>query len=96
MGDKPESGQIFGIPYNFERPSIGRLLSSHWQPEEGMIVEKPFGIGYTLNLASWRSWVALLVAGGLLYQERSGDDDGTSVSVDDDASDDPVEVVVEE
>ena len=60
-----------------------------------MIVEKPFCIGYTLNLASWRSWIALLVAGGLLYQERSGDE-GTSVSVDDDASDDPVEVVVEE
>ena len=33
MGDKPESGQIFGIPYNFERPSIGRLLSAHWQPD---------------------------------------------------------------
>jgi hypothetical protein len=95
MGKKSESGTLFGIPYNFERPSIGRLLSAHWQPDEGMIVEKPFGIGYTLNLASWRSWVALLVAGGLLYQERSGDE-GASVSVDDDASDDPVEVVVEE
>ena len=95
MVDKPPSGEIFGIPYNFEKPSFRRLLSSYWQPGEGMIVEKPFGIGYTLNLASWRSWVALLVAGGLLYQERSGDE-GTSVSVDDDASDDPVEVVVEE
>jgi hypothetical protein len=45
MGDnesgKPESGELFGIPYNFEEPSIGRLLSSHWQPDEGMFVEQP-------------------------------------------------------
>jgi hypothetical protein len=52
MPDKPSSGEIFGIPYNFERPSISRMLKSYWQPGEGMLVKKPFGIGYTLNLAS--------------------------------------------
>ena len=97
MGTKSESGTLFGIPYNFERPSIGRLLSAHWQPDEGMLVEKPFGIGYTLNLASWRSWVALGVAGALLYQERSGDsDDSEAVDIDDDGDDEPVEVIVED
>ena len=97
MGTKSESGTLFGIPYNFERPSIGRLLSAHWQPGEGMLVEKPFGIGYTLNLASWRSWVALGVAGALLYQERSGDsDDSEAVDIDDDGDDEPVEVIVED
>lgn len=98
MADKPESGTLFGIPYNFERPSIGRLLSAHWKPDEGMLVEKPFGIGYTLNLASWRSWIALGVAGALLYQERSGDsDDGDSgIEIDDGGDDEPVEVIVED
>ena len=82
---------MFGVPYNFERPSLGRMLSSYWKPDEGMLVAKPFGIGYTLNLASWRSWVVLLVAGAMLWQERSSrsempeaDDDG------------PVEVVVDD
>ncbi|MFD1597959.1 DUF5808 domain-containing protein [Halobellus rarus] len=94
MADKPKQGEILGIPYNFERPSFGRMLASYWKPGEGMLVKKPFGIGYTLNLANWRSWVALLVVGGLLWQEqksRSGDDD---LEADED-DDGPVEVIVD-
>ena len=89
MAKKPKQGEILGVPYNFERPSIGRLLSSHWQPGDGMLVQKPFGIGYTLNLASWRSWVVLAVIGALLWQENNA---GGS---DADDEDDPVEVVVD-
>jgi len=92
MEDKPPSGEIFGIPYNFERPSLGRLLSAHWQPGEGMVVEKPFGIGYTLNLANWRSWIVLGVAGGLYWQGKQAD--AASTAADDD--DEPVEVIVED
>lgn len=83
---------MFGVPYNFERPSLGRMLSSYWKPDEGMLVAKPFGIGYTLNLASWRSWVVLLVAGAMLWQERSAQ--GEVPETDDD--DGPVEVVVDD
>ncbi len=90
MADKPQTGEILGVPYNFERPSVGRMLSSYWKPGEGMLVEKPFGIGYTLNLASWRSWVVLLVAGALLWHESNSQ--STSSSRDDEG---PVEVVVD-
>jgi hypothetical protein len=92
MTDKPQSGSILGVPYNFERPSLGRLLSAHWKPGEGMVVEKPFGIGYTLNLANWRSWIVVLVAAALLWQERGGSD-GPDERDDDD---EPVEVVVDD
>jgi hypothetical protein len=90
MADRPSSGEILGVPYNFERPSLRRMLSAYWKPGEGMLVEKPFGVGYTLNLANWRSWVVLTVAGVLFYRESAepaeeGDDD-----------DEPVEVVVED
>ena len=96
MADKPKQGEILGVPYNFERPSIGRLLSSHWQPDDGMLVQKPFGIGYTLNLASWRSWIVLAVAGALLWQEKcAGSDDDAEAESDDDAEDDPAEIVVD-
>jgi len=88
MADKPQTGELFGIPYNFERPTLGRLLSSYWQPDESMLVEKPFGIGYTLNLANWRSWVVLAVAGALLYQQREASQSA-------DGEDEPVEVVVD-
>lgn len=89
MVDKPQSGELFGIPYNFERPSVGRMLSSYWRPEEGMLVEKPFGIGYTLNLASWRSWIVLAVAGALFYHQRQQEE---TEALDED---EPVEVIVD-
>ncbi|WP_276299126.1 DUF5808 domain-containing protein [Halorussus lipolyticus] len=88
--DKPSTGELLGVPYNFERPSIGRMLSSYWKPDEGMLVEKPFGIGYTLNLANWRSWIVLAVAGALLWHERKGEQQAAS------AEEGPVEVVVDD
>ena len=91
MVDKPQSGELFGVPYNFERPSLKRLVSSYWQPGDGMLVEKPFGIGYTLNLANWRAWIVLAVAGAMLYQERRGE----SGEFESEDGDEPVEVVVD-
>ncbi|MDZ7746764.1 MAG: DUF5808 domain-containing protein [Halobacteriales archaeon] len=89
MSDTPESGELLGIPYNFERPSLGRMLSAYWQPGEGMLVEKPFGVGYTLNLANWRSWLVVGLIGALFYQqERSGDEETDE--------EEPVEVLVDE
>jgi len=90
MADKT-SGNLFGIPYNFDQPSLKRMLSAHWQPGEGMLVEKPFGVGYTLNLASWRSWVVVAVAAVLWWQQ-----DQSAGEVEADEDDDPVEVVVED
>jgi hypothetical protein len=92
MADQPASGELFGIPYNFEKPSLRGLLSSYWQPGEEMLVKKEFGIGYTLNLANWRSWIVLALVGALLYQERSGEDEAVETE---DEEDEPVEVVVD-
>jgi len=93
MVEKPQSGSLFGIPYNFEPPKLRRLVSSYWQPGEGMLVEKPFGVGYTLNLASWRSWVALGVVGALVWNERGGDRSAEAESFDEE---EPVEVIVDD
>ena len=98
MDDKPQTGELFGVPYNFEAPTAGRMLSAYWKPDEEMIVEKPFGIGYTLNLANWRAWAVLLVAGVLLYQERSSRKQAAAEaearSTDGERDDEPVEVIV--
>jgi hypothetical protein len=90
MAEKPQSGEIFGIPYNFERPTLRRMLATYWQPGEGMLVEKPFGVGYTLNLASWRSWILLALAGVLVWQERSSGRDRPA-----EGEDEEIEVLVE-
>ncbi|MEF8775126.1 MAG: DUF5808 domain-containing protein [Haloarculaceae archaeon] len=92
MSEKPSSGELFGIPYNFERPSLRRMLSAYWQPDKGMLVEKPFGVGYTLNLANWRSWLVLGVAGALLWQQGQGESEAEPTEVDEE---EPVEVVVD-
>ncbi len=93
MADQPASGELFGVPYNFEKPSLKGLLSSYWQPGEGMLVKKQFGIGYTLNLANWRSWIVLALVGALMYQEKRGSDEEEDDL--DEAEDEPVEVVVD-
>ena len=90
MDQKPTKGELFGIPYNFDRPSLRRLVESYWQPGKGMIVEKPFGIGYSLNLANWRSWIALGVVAGLLYQERRAGETA------DESDDGPIEILVDD
>ena len=87
--ERPPSGEIFGVPYNFERPSLGRMLSAYWQPGDDMLVKKPFGVGYTLNLANWRSWVVLAVAAALLAQENR------SESEEYENTEEPVEVIVD-
>jgi hypothetical protein len=92
MADKPSSGELFGVPYNFEKPSLKGLLSSYWRPGESMLVKKPFGIGYSLNLANWRSWIVLAIAGALLYQEKSGSDEEEDAE---EGDDEPVEVIVD-
>lgn len=71
MVDKPTSGKLFGVPYNFERPSMKRMIEAYWQPGDEMLVEKPFGVGYSLNLANWRSWIVIAIAALLLWRERS-------------------------
>ncbi len=87
---KPDaSGRFLGIPYNFEPPKLSRILKAHWQPGESMLVEAPFGVGYSLNLANWRSWVVILVALGLTLQERGGDESEPDEQ-------EPVEVMVED
>lgn len=91
MSAKPDSGSIFGIPYNFERPSLKRLFGSYWQPGRGMVVEKPFGIGYTLNLANWRSWIVLAVAGAMVYLERRSPEPEAEES-----EEEPIEIIVDE
>jgi hypothetical protein len=91
MSEK-KRGSFLGIPFDFRRPSLKRAISAHWQPTAGMLVRKPFGIGYTLNLANWRSWVVVGVIAALVFQERGGRGE-PDVSDDDDGG---VEVLVED
>ena len=92
MHDQDPTGEFFGIPYNFEPPKLSRLLKSYWQPGEGLLVPKPFGIGYTLNLANWKSWVVIAVAAAMVVLERRQ----TATREAAGEEQEPVEVIVDE
>ncbi len=92
MSDKEPAGELFGIPYNFEPPKLSRLLKSYWQPGKGMLVPKPFGFGYSLNLANWKSWVVLGVAAAMVLLERRQAAEADNEA----AAPDPVEVIIDE
>ena len=92
MVDRESAGEILGIPYNFESPTLTKFLKSHWQPGEGMLVSKPFGIGYTLNLANWKSWVVILVALGMVLLEKREETKETS----EEDEQEPVEVIIDD
>jgi hypothetical protein len=95
--DADDRHTFFGIPYRFDPPSLREVLAAYWQPGESMLVEKPFGIGYSLNLANWRSWVAIGVVAALAaLEDRSGEDEQVDTDAEETAADDgPVEVLVE-
>jgi uncharacterized membrane protein len=44
-------GTLFGIPYDFRRPTIERLRETFWNKEtERVLVPRCFGMGWTINL----------------------------------------------
>jgi len=46
-------GRIARVPYDFRAPSLARLRSGIWQPDQpAVVVPKSFGLGWTLNLGS--------------------------------------------
>jgi hypothetical protein len=46
-------GRIARVPYDFRTPSLSRLRSRVWQPDQSaVVVPKSFGLGWTLNLGS--------------------------------------------
>jgi hypothetical protein len=95
--DADDRHTFFGIPYRFDPPSLREVLAAYWQPGEPMLVEKPFGIGYSLNLANWRSWVAIAVVAALAALEDRSDTDETDETdaAATEGDDGPVEVLVE-
>ena len=50
------SGRFLGIPYDFRRPTLRKIVRRCFAPEGEMIVPKVWGLGWTLNLAHPGAW----------------------------------------
>ncbi|HLF78716.1 MAG TPA: DUF5808 domain-containing protein [Dehalococcoidia bacterium] len=44
-------GAVFGVPYDFRRPSIERMRRSWWNPDDPhLFTPRSFGVGWDVNL----------------------------------------------
>ena len=40
------------VPYDFRMPTVDKIKTSMWDPEGAIIVDRPFGVGWTLNIGA--------------------------------------------
>ena len=46
------TGRVAGLPYDFRRPTMERVVREYWNPEnDAFFTPHAFGIGYGINLA---------------------------------------------
>ncbi len=46
-------GKLAGfIPYDFRMPSIAKFRAALWNPEGSIIVDRVFGVGWTINVGA--------------------------------------------
>jgi len=49
-------GKMLGIPYDFRRPTLAKLKSHYWNPEdERIFIPRAFGFGWDINFFSLRA-----------------------------------------
>lgn len=67
-------GYFLGVPYDFRKPTLARVLHRLYNPGGPMFSPHVFGWGYSLNLAHKGSWLFLggvaLLAGLLCLVAR--------------------------
>lgn len=46
-------GAIAGfVPYDFRKPSVERIKRTFWDPDGRIVVDRPFGVGWTVNVGA--------------------------------------------
>jgi hypothetical protein len=49
--DEPGTGKLAGMPYDLRKPTVARLKSRWWNPNDHRVfTPKTFGWGYDINL----------------------------------------------
>lgn len=45
------SGDLYGIPYDYRRPTLDKLRATFWAPDdERILMPRAFGIGWDVNV----------------------------------------------
>lgn len=44
-------GRVFGVPYDFRLPSVGRMKDAWWDPDDPRLFPpRDFGVGWAINI----------------------------------------------
>jgi len=63
-GERTWLGKVVGVPYDLRAPSLARLVSGLWEPDNpAIIVGKGYGVGWSVNLAALAARVRRALAG---------------------------------
>lgn len=62
-------GEVFGVPYDFRRPTLERIKQAWWNPDDArLFTPREFGVGWSLNLFR----LLEIVSGSRLRDEEVG------------------------
>jgi len=51
--DRTWHGALGGfVPYDFRMPTANRIKETFWNPDGPVVVGRPFGVGWTINLGA--------------------------------------------
>jgi hypothetical protein len=52
MSERSKTGTFLGVPYDWRRPTVARLKSRWWNPEDPrLLTPRWFGWGWDINVA---------------------------------------------
>ena len=40
------------VPYDFRKPTVEKIKNTFWDPEGSIVVNRVFGVGWTINLGA--------------------------------------------
>jgi hypothetical protein len=40
------------VPYDFRMPSVGKIKATFWNPDGSIVVNRVFGVGWTINFGA--------------------------------------------
>ena len=40
------------VPYDFRKPTVGKIKRTFWNPDGAIVVNRVFGVGWTINLGA--------------------------------------------
>ena len=52
-------GRFLGMPYDWRRPTVRKVLDRIWDPNGAVFPPKIYGMGWTINFARPAAWAFL-------------------------------------